>query len=285
MIDIKNLTFSYSRKQQLVLDDFSLRIGNGGVYGLLGPNGVGKSTLLYLISGLLTPNSGECLINGVNSRLRQPKTLSSLYIVPEEFEFPAIALKKYVSIHAPFYPGFDYADMQNSLKMFGLDDDLNLGALSMGQRKKVMMSFAVACNTQIVLMDEPTNGLDIPGKAMFRRLIAEKATEGRLFIISTHQVRDIDSLLDHIVIMNQRQVLLNASINEIQRRLLFETTNDSDTIKEALHALPGLGGTNVVLENRDSEDTRLNLELLFDFAFAKPEKLTTLFNKPIDTES
>ncbi|MCH5244895.1 MAG: ABC transporter ATP-binding protein [Muribaculaceae bacterium] len=284
MIDIKNLSFNYSRKKALVLDDFSLSIGNGGVYGLLGPNGVGKSTLLYLISGLLTPLKGSCLINGINSRLRYPDSIRRIFLVPEEFEFPAISLQKYVEIHAPFYPDFDYDDMKHSLSLFGLEDNINLGALSMGQRKKAMMAFALACNTPIVLMDEPTNGLDIPGKAMFRRLIAEKASAERLFIISTHQVRDLDSLLDHIIIMNQQQVLLNASTEEIQKRVIFEITNDPEVINSALHSLPGIGGTSVMLQNKYDEDTRLNLEILFDFAFANPQKLSTLFNNPTNTE-
>lgn len=285
MIEIQNLSFRYSRKKQWVLDDFSLSVGDGGIYGLLGPNGVGKSTLLCLISGLLTPTQGECLINGENSRLRNPSTLRSVFLVPEEFEFPAITLQKYVQLHSVFYPDFDHEDLRNNLVLFGLEDDMNLGALSMGQRKKVMLAFALACNTQIVLMDEPTNGLDIPGKTLFRRLISGKATENRLFIISTHQVRDIDSLLDHILIMNQRQVLLNASVDQIQQKLMFETTNDSDTIAEALFMAPGISGASVILENKYQEDTRLNLEILFDFAFAHPDKLTSLFTPENNSES
>ncbi|MCH5346513.1 MAG: ABC transporter ATP-binding protein [Muribaculaceae bacterium] len=280
MIDIKNITFSYSRRGEAVLDDFSLSVGNGGVYGLLGPNGVGKSTLLYLVAGLLTPRRGECLIDGVNSRRRLPQTLSSFFIVPEEFEFPSITLDRYVKLHSPFYPNFDIEDMNRSLELFGLQREINIGQLSMGQRKKVMMAFALACKTPIVLMDEPTNGLDIPGKAMFRRLVAEKATPERVFIISTHQVRDIDSLLDHIIIMNHRRVLLNESTEAIQQRLRFEKTTDPAVVAGALHALPSIEGTSVVLPNDDGDETRLNLELLFDFAFAAPETISSIFNQP-----
>lgn len=285
MVDIQNLSFSYSRKKKNVLDDFSMFIADGGVYGLLGPNGVGKSTLLYLISGLLTPTAGCCRIDGIDSRLRLPETLKNVFLVPEEFEFPSVSLRTFVDLNSRFYPNFDEAEMRGNLEIFGLGEDLNLQALSMGQRKKVMLAFAIACNTRVVLMDEPTNGLDIPGKALFRRLISGKANDERLFIISTHQVRDIDSLLDHILIMDKTRVLLNASIDEIQQKLLFENTNDEETIARSLHHIPGLNGTNVIMENTFNEDTRLNLETLFDFAFANPTLLSSLFKNENSIES
>lgn len=278
MISIKSVSFSYGRRRQLVLEDFSLDVANGGVYGLLGPNGVGKSTLLYLMTGLLTPRSGGCFIDGVNARLRHPSTLRSVFLVPEEFEFPSMSLSEYVRIHSVFYPNFSAEELNENLDLFGMSGDINLGALSMGQRKKALMAFALACNTSVVLMDEPTNGLDIPGKAMFRRLIAGKASPERIFMISTHQVRDVDSLLDHIIIMDRCNVLLNSTINNIQRRLWFGVTNDPDMVNDALHSQPVIGGTSVVMLNKDEDDTRLNLEMLFEFAFACPDKIVSIFS-------
>ncbi len=277
MIKIESVTFSYGRRKEPVLDDFSLDVDKGGVYGLLGPNGVGKSTLLYIMSGLLKPGSGACFMDGVNVNRRLPSTMSGIFLVPEEFEFPAMPLSEYVKVHSVFYPNFSEEEMMENLRLFELEGDINLGALSMGQRKKALTAFALACNTPVVLMDEPTNGLDIPGKATFRRLIARYAGLDRIIIISTHQVRDVDSLLDHILIMNRRRVLLNATVDEIQSRLKFETTTSIAAIEHALHSVPSIGGTNIVTLNDDDSDTRLNLEVLFDFAFADPEVLSSIF--------
>ena len=208
MLEVRNCTFRYPRQKEPVLKDFSLSLEEGGVYGLLGSNGAGKSTLLYLMTGLLTPDSGEALLNGVNTRRRLPETMSDIFIVPEEFDFPSLSLKKFTEINGVFYPRFSYNDMVDNLELFELTPDMNIGELSMGQKKKVALSFAMATNTRILILDEPTNGLDIPGKNAFRRFIARAATDDRIFIISTHQVRDVAQILDSIVIIDIKRVLL-----------------------------------------------------------------------------
>lgn len=158
MLNVNNLTFSYKRRGTLLLDGLSLSLKDGGVYGLLGKNGAGKSTLLYLIDGLLTHNSGTVTFNGVNTRKRLPETLGEIFIVPEEFSFPKITLKRFVKANAGFYPNFSMEDLRRHLEIFEMNPELNLGELSMGQKKKAMMCFALVCNTKLLLMDEPTNG-------------------------------------------------------------------------------------------------------------------------------
>ena len=159
-----------------------------------------------------------------------------------------------------------------------MDPELNLGALSMGQKKKAFMSFALACNTSLLLMDEPTNGLDIPGKSAFRRFIASNMTDERTIIISTHQVRDIDRLLDHVIIMDNSRVLLNRRVDAITSRLKFMVTDSRELIESALYKQPSLEGTNIVIANEDGEDTELNLESLFELALARPELIENMFN-------
>lgn len=280
MLNIQNLSFRYPRRSQSVLDDFSLKLDNGGIYGLLGPNGAGKSTLLYLISGLLTPKSGEVKFNGVNTRLRLPETLNDIFIVPEELTLPAVKLDSYVKMNAPFYPRFSYEDMQRNLATFEVGDiaRYKLSSLSMGQKKKIFMCFALACNTSLLLMDEPTNGLDIPGKAAFRRFIASSASDDKIIIISTHQVRDIDRILDHVIIMDEHRLLLNESINAITDRLAFLATADKDLIARALVAQPGIGGAQIVIENDGLFDTEVNLESLFELATTRRDIINALFN-------
>lgn len=278
MLKVENVSYSYSLKGHKVLDDFSLSLSSGGVYGLLGPNGAGKSTLLNLIAGTLTPGTGRVLFNGEDTRRRIPAVMSDIFLVPEEFALPPMRLSEYARAYGVFYPRFSADDMKRHLATFELDGDMRLDALSMGQKKKVFMSFAMACNTSLLLMDEPTNGLDIPGKSAFRRFAAQSMSEDRIFIISTHQVRDVDRLLDHILIMDRSHVLLNSSVARIQSRIKFSETLDKELIATALHSLPSISGTAVALPNDDGNDTDINLELLFDFAIRKPALAQALLN-------
>ena len=264
MIEVKNISFKYAGGKHLVFDDFSLELKQDNIYGLLGKNGTGKSTLLYLISGLLRPKKGSVSFDGVETKLRKPEVLSEIFIVPEEFDLPAMSLNEYVKINRPFYPQFSMEVLEACLKDFELTTDLKLNALSMGQKKKVFMSFALATNTKLLLMDEPTNGLDIPSKSQFRKVIAQHMTEDRTLIISTHQVHDVESLLDHILILSPQKLLLNASVAEIQERYTFEYRTP-DQMQDVLYAEPSLQGNAVVAPRKaDSPETQVNLELLFN---------------------
>lgn len=280
MLKLENLTFCYPRRRQPVIDDFDLTLSEGGIYGLLGPNGAGKSTLLYLISGLLTPKNGNVLFKERNTRLRLPETLNDIFIVPEELTLPAVKLDTYIKMNAPFYPRFSHEDLQRHLATFEVGDiaDYKLSSLSMGQKKKLFMCFALACNTSLLLMDEPTNGLDIPGKAAFRRFIASSASDDKIIMISTHQVRDIDRILDHVIIMNEHSLLLNEPINAITDKLAFINTNDRTLIEGALIAQPGLGNAQIVIANDGSYDTEVNLETLFELATTRRDVIDSLFN-------
>lgn len=211
MLEIKNITFGYDKKN--VLNNFSMKFENGGVYGLLGKNGTGKSTLLYLIMGLLCPKTGEILMDGKNTFERNPETLRRMFIVPEEYDLPNTNLASYIKNIRPFYPNFDEQVLKDCLEVFEMPTDVNMKDLSMGQKKKIYISLALAIRTEILVMDEPTNGLDIPAKSQFRKAIARGMSKNQIIIISTHQVRDVELLLDHVTIINQNGVLLNEPIN------------------------------------------------------------------------
>ncbi|MDE5903567.1 MAG: ABC transporter ATP-binding protein [Muribaculaceae bacterium] len=279
MLKVNDITFSYSRRRKPVLENFSLSISEGGVYGLLGSNGAGKSTLLYLITGLLTPDSGSVSYNGLNTRRRLPESMADLFIVPEEIDFPSMSLMKYAEINGAFYPNFSMEQLLDNLALFEITPQMNIGRLSMGQKKKVALSFAMACNTRLLLLDEPTNGLDIPGKAAFRRFIAASESTGRIIIISTHQVRDVAQILDHVLIIDNRRVLFDHSTREIQSRLKFLDTVNPALIDRAIYATSSPIGSSIILPNTDGEDTEINLELLFNFAHEEPETLSGIFDK------
>ena len=264
MIEVKNISFKYAGQKNLVFDDFSLTLKQDNIYGLLGKNGTGKSTLLYLISGLLRPKKGAVCFDSVETKLRKPETLSEIFIVPEEFDLPAMSLDQYVKINEPFYPRFKREVLEACLKDFELSTNLKLNALSMGQKKKVYMAFALATNTKVLLMDEPTNGLDIPSKSQFRKVVAQYMSDDRTLIISTHQVHDVESLLDHILILSQQKLLLDASVAEITDKYVFEYRTP-DQMDDVLYAEPSLQGNAVIAPRKEgSAETQVNLELLFN---------------------
>ena len=224
MLKIENITYGYNSIHN-VLENFSLSYEEPGIYGLLGKNGTGKSTLLYLIMGLLRPKQGEITLSGANTKDRLPEALQEMFIVPEEYNLPSIPLPDYLKVLRPFYPNFDEQLMVKLLQEFDmlnvngatLDENgipkINLGALSMGQKKKVYMCIAIAARTKLLLMDEPTNGLDIPSKSQFRKVVAQGMRDDQIVVISTHQVRDVETLLDHVTIIEQNAVLLNEKMN------------------------------------------------------------------------
>jgi ABC-2 type transport system ATP-binding protein len=283
MIKIKDVTFKYKRK--IVFEDFSLSIKKGKVYGLLGKNGAGKSTLLYLMTGLLHPNRGKVFYNDANVSKRPPSVLSDIFIVPEEFVLPDVPLKKYMAINRPFYPGFSEEQLRQNLIHFDLDMDLNINlrSLSMGQLKKVFLCFALATNTSLLIMDEPTNGLDIPGKSRFKKFIASNMTDERTIIISTHQVQDIEKLIEHVIILDNNRVLLNASAADICRKLYFVNGASAADIENVLYVYPSLQGYNALLPNHGGEETLLSLEILFNAVLEYPDKINDLFNENITT--
>lgn len=277
MIAFKDVCFSY-RRNIPVLSNLSLQIEPGTVCGLLGRNGVGKSTMLYLTAGLLRPRSGQVLCNGYIPSDRQVNFLNDIFIVPEEFDLPPITLDEYVRINSVFYPKFNLDLMHSILEIFALPGNINLGALSLGQKKKAFLSFALACNTSILLLDEPTNGLDITAKRMFRAAITAAMTDDKTIIISTHQVYDVENILDNVVIADNNRILLNRPMIDIQTKLRFGYTQDPEQAKRALFSIPMPGGFNVVefLDDPDRE-TEVNLETLFELTNSNPDLINQLF--------
>lgn len=265
MIEVRDITFRYSRTGAEVFKRFSLRIEGGLVCGLLGKNGTGKSTLLYLLSGLLRPRRGRVFVDGMDVQARRPALLRELFLVPEEIDLPDASLDTFVRINEGFYPRFSHEVLRRSLVDFELPPNPKLRQLSMGQKKKVYLSFALATGTRLLFMDEPTNGLDISSKGQFRQAIVHSMTAGRTFLIATHQVHDIEPLLNHILILDHSQLLLDASVSEVCDRYSFESRQPSQMTADVLYAEPTLQGNAVVAPRQAGcPPTPLNLELLFN---------------------
>jgi ABC-2 type transport system ATP-binding protein len=217
MIDIEHLHFRYGRKS--VYDDLSLSLSQPGVYGLFGRNGSGKSTLLKIMSGLLFPTSGVVNVLGFTPKQRRPDFLEQIYILPEEFHLPNISLATLEKTHAPFYPHFSRSDFESHVQTFELSMTDGFEAMSLGQRKKAVLAFALATHTPVLLMDEPTNGLDIMGRSQFKSIMARPSQRQRLVVISTHQAHDLESLMHYALFVDAGKLELSADMKILQSAL------------------------------------------------------------------
>lgn len=267
MILINNLDFRYKRRK-LLFTGLNLELPPGSIIGLLGKNGAGKTSLLKLMSGLLYPAKGSCRLFGAESRLRLPSMLSELYFLPEEIYAPLLKVRDFVATFSPFYPRFSRSEFDGYLREFEVSGDDSLKSMSYGQKKKVLISFALASNCRLLLMDEPTNGLDIPSKSQFRRVIAGAVQPGRSIIISTHQIRDLGLMIDPILILHESRFIVNQTQDEILSRLKFVRTGDATG---ALYSEETAGIHNAVFPNPANESSVLDIELLFNAAIHTPE--------------
>jgi ABC-2 type transport system ATP-binding protein len=277
MINIKNLTFGY-RQKQTVLENLNLQIKPGHIYGLLGRNGAGKSSLLHNICGLLFPVSGTCQVSGEIPASRDPKFLQQVYLLPEEIYLPNVSIKSYLDIYAPFYPAFDRHMFYRFLSEFDIPKEHKLQDMSYGQKKKVMISFALATQAKVLLMDEPTNGLDIPSKKQFRKIIAGVIKDDQLIIISTHQVKDLDSLIDYVLILEDKQIILNQPVENITEKLAFKHVINLDEVTSPIYNEGALKGYAVVAINHKKENSRLDMEMFFNAVLSEKQLVLSQFN-------
>ena len=274
MITLKELSFSYSRKKE-VLDRINLEVGSGHICGLLGKNGEGKTTLLNLLSGQIFPDQGSCLVLEEIPSERNARFLQQSFLLPEEISMPEVTAIEYIKMYAPFYPTFRDDICKACVESFEINLSDRLSKMSQGQRKKVAITLALAAHTPLLLMDEPTNGLDIPSKATFRRLVASLIDDNQTVIISTHQVRDLESLIDTVLILDQRQILLNKTLNEIGEKLYFGPLLPEE---KALYSEPTPQGTIGVTARDGKEETAVSLELLFNAAITYPKEIQRIMN-------
>ncbi len=276
MIDVQNLCFGYN-KRKLLYKNLSLKLEVGSIYGLLGKNGAGKSTLLKNFIGLLFPKEGNISVNGYTPKKRWPSFLETIYFIPEEVYVPALSIEGYKNLFAPFYPLFNEEQFHRNLEQLDVHDKGKLNTLSFGQQKKFIIAFALACNTRVLLLDEPTNGLDIPSKIKFRKLISGVFTDDKIIFISTHQIRDLDHLIDRVIIVDNGELLLNASLTEISGKLCFKNVPDLPENGKVLYAEDSLKGYAIVMENFENEDSKVDLENLFNAITENPDMAKSIF--------
>jgi len=279
VVTIENLNFSYG--SQKIFKNLNLELQGGNIYGLLGRNGAGKSTLLKLISGQLFPQSGEITTTGYSPCKRHPGMLRELFYLPEEFLLPQLTVNQYVRLNAPFYPRFSRHQFNSCLNEFELDPAKKISDYSYGQKKKFLLAFGLASNTSIFILDEPTNGLDIPSKSQFRRTLASAIDDSRMFIISTHQVRDMHNLIDPLVIVDQGQIIFNQRLDDVSKKLTHSIIKNEPS-SDFIFSEKVPNGYSVVTRRKSGEDeSGIDLETLFNTAVANPDLLKSLFSEGV----
>lgn len=275
MVQIKNMSFGYRKGRLFKELDLSLTPGN--IYGLLGKNGAGKTTLLKIMSGLRLPQGGQVTVLGLDPAKRPAHLLEEICFISEDLHVPPISGDLFERIYAPLYPRFSATDFRAYLREFELDASKKLSELSYGQKKKFLLAFGLASRCRMLLMDEPTNGLDIPSKSQFRRLLARAGATDQVILISTHQVRDMENLIDPIIILDDGRIIFQQPLQEASRKLTAGLEREEPRDGSALYAEKSLGGWVVVREKSGGEETNIDLETLFNAVTTNREKVQALF--------
>lgn len=274
MISINNLAFSYGSNQ--VLKNITMNLEPGRIYGLLGENGVGKTTLLTLLSGLKKTQEGTIDVDGRNPYDRRPDLLSDQYYLPDEVAPIHSAARAWAKSAGRFWPNFSFDKFIQIMTEFETDPDKKMTEMSNGQLKKTYISFALACGCRYIYMDEPTNGLDIPSKAQFRSAIMKYTGDDSTIVISTHQVRDLENVIDPIIILDKRDVLLIATLEEIADKLYFDYGTTLNPASLYTEQLPG--GFIQVYQNNLKQDSKVNIEALFNTVHKNKELIKGIFS-------
>jgi ABC-2 type transport system ATP-binding protein len=278
MITFDRVGFRYSQ-QKPIFDELSLSLNPGHIYGLLGKNGEGKSTLLRQTAGLLFPSDGLIDVMGFTPAKRETEFLQQVVYMPEEPYLPSGTIKNFAKTYGPLYPNFNADQFDQAVDQFGIVTSDRLERLSYGQRKKAAIAFAVASNPRVLLLDEPTNGLDIPAKNQFRKLVLSAFDDDRIIVIATHQVRDLEDLIDTILILNQNKLAFQASTNEVEQLLSFRTCSELTHGVDALYTQPVPGGYKMVTSRAPDSDSPLDLEYLFNAVVENPARIQQIFNQ------
>ena len=261
MLTIKSLSYSYRPKRN-ILQNINSHLQPENIYGLLGLNGEGKTTFLKLLVGMLLPKEGSIEFEGHFSIERSPEYLNEVYFLPDESKLPDLGIEQFGKLYGAFYSKYDHEQFLACIEDFQIPKENKLSALSLGQHRKVHLSFALACNSSVLLMDEPTNGLDIPSKAVFRKLLTKFIQDDRVFLIATHQIRDVDVLLDHILIMKQGNLVLDANLHQLSTDLVISKTLPPS--EKPLYVQEDIRGAYYLLKNPHNEESKLDVEFLFN---------------------
>jgi ABC-2 type transport system ATP-binding protein len=278
MIHLDNIHYAY-KKERLLFNTLSCEIKPGTICGLLGKNGAGKTSLVKIIAGLLFAQQGSCRVDNYNSKHRHPDMLKQLYFIAEDGQLPALSATQYMALYSVFYPNFSESIFYDCLNSFDVDPKQLLTSMSYGQKKKCIISFALACQCAVTLLDEPTNGLDIPSKSLFRQLVSANMSEDKIFLISTHQVRDVEKLIDRIIIIDEGKIIINNSMEAIAKTLNVSQQSEEPSPASCIYYEKNINNYTVVSASENGDESNIDIELLFNTVINSKDTMKKLFKK------
>ena len=214
LLECKNLCKSYDEKQ--VLKDVNLKIPKGKIIGLLGKNGMGKTTLIKLINDLLTPTSGEVLINGKKPGVESKKIIS--YLPEKTYIDREMKVKDAIKYFEEFYDNFDSEKAKKLLKDLDLDVNSKIGKMSKGMQEKLQLILVMSRNAELYILDEPLGGVDPATRDYILDTILSNFSEGASVIISTHLIADIERILDEVIFIDKGEIIVTSSADELRNK-------------------------------------------------------------------
>ena len=214
LLEIKNLSKSYGKKK--VLKDINLTIPRDRIIGLLGKNGTGKSTLIKLINDLLTPTSGEILINGEKVGVESKKIIS--YLPERTYLDKSMTVDNVIEYFSDFYDNFDARKARKLLKDLDLDTSLKLSKMSKGMQEKVQLVLVMSRKADLYILDEPLGGVDPATRDYILDTILTNFDEGASVIISTHLIADVERILDEVIFIDKGKIVLQSDADELRSK-------------------------------------------------------------------
>jgi ABC-2 type transport system ATP-binding protein len=279
IIDIHSLDFHYKSQEKLI-SGLDLQFKSGNIYGLLGKDGEGKSTILRIISGLLFPKNGKIEVFGYEPRLRQPKMLQDIFYLPEDIIGPSISIETFERIYAPFYPDFSSSTFYKYMNDFNIDSKMeNIAELTYGQKKKFFIAFGLSTNVKLILLDEPTTGLDMPSKKQIRNIVSSSINDENCILISTNQAIDLEDILNQIIIMDNHEVIFNEKSEDIMKKLIFRLSTVNVSDKSVIYSEETLNGFCLLCQNTTGEVSKMDVELLFNAIMSEKNIIQSILNQ------
>ncbi len=219
MITVRNVVKTFDGFR--ALDGLDLHVPQGAVYGLVGPNGAGKSTIIRHLTGIYRQDSGEVLINGQPAYENTALKETVAYIPDDIFYFAPAAIRDMMRFYKGIYPGFDTERFEKLREVFEFDDKRPIRRLSKGMQKQAAFWLAISMRPKILILDEPVDGLDpVMRRQIWSIVMADAAENGTTVLVSSHNLRELEDVCDHVGIMKNGKMLLERSLSELQENVV-----------------------------------------------------------------
>ena len=219
MLELRNITKTFGDFK--ALDELSMTVPKGAVYGLVGPNGAGKSTAIRCMVGVYRPDCGEVLVDGIQV-YENPALKQRIGYIPDDiFYFPASTLEEMRRFYKGLYPNFDDELFERLYEIFNLPRKSPIRRFSKGMQKQAAFHLAICCRPDVLILDEPVDGLDpVMRRAVWSLILSEVAERGTTVLVSSHNLRELEDVCDHVGIMDGGRMLLERTLSELQDNIV-----------------------------------------------------------------